>query len=148
MFYAHSYIFSSHLHFWRQKKEKASPTSVQKLKTMRSAHSLNTQSHGCSNQTIALNRRVYLMKIKLLVQQIQSHFCTPIDQHVGLSKRIDFVIDILLLSQWRANCSMWYVCNTFFFFSFLPNNTVKSRCCSLNTLIRVLTVNHTLFPPP
>lgn len=108
--------------FGDNKNEKASPTSVQTLKNMRSAHFLNTQSQGSSNRTIALNKRVYLMKIKLLIQQVQSHFFTPIDQHIGVGKRIDFDT-ILLLSRWnkwfsfpgKEKCFMWFACNTFFF---------------------------------
>lgn len=50
-------------------------------KKKRSVHFLNTKSHTWAknpiyiiNQAIVLNKHVYLLKIKLLIQQIQSHF--------------------------------------------------------------------------
>lgn len=69
-------IYSHHICIFGDKIKRKGISNIctKILKNVRSAHVLNTQSHGSSNQTIALNKRVYLMKIKLLIQQIQSHF--------------------------------------------------------------------------
>lgn len=104
MFYAYSdtRTYSHHICIWREIKRhlqhlyKHSPYSTFIKKNMRSAHFLTTRSHIWTNiytinLAVVLNKHVYLLKIKLLIQQIQSQdlFLVYVRQHIFSSTRMD-----------------------------------------------------------